>query len=223
MNIKEIVEKIWIEADIQKNEYPVENALQDINARILKLIGRARRIASREPISGGENFSEVFTVATGSNVFTRTIEDIPIFRVDFKPTGAEQYCRIYEDQTRGINTWCCLEGTHCLDYFADEKRIFIDNGREGEVRITYASGEFVKFELTDYNATPAKEVTWIPEEFQDLIWLYVAMRQAYFYKPERVAGLKEEIIDLQRAFDSHYGRNAQWDQQVVTDRRPNNR
>ena len=217
MNIKEVIDNIWIEADIQKNHYPVENALRDVNARILKLIGKARRIASQEPISNNEVFSEIFTITQESQTFTRTIKDIPIFRVDFKPTGAEKWCRIHEDQSRGINTWCCKDGCCCVKYFADEKRVFIEDGRDGELRVTYASGEFTPFDLDDYNAPNPPEITWIPEEFQDLIWLYPALRQARNYKTNRVTGLVEEITELQLAFDSHYRRNAQWNQQIETD------
>lgn len=223
MNIREAVDKVWSESDVQKNSYPVANVLYDVNARILKLIGRARRIASKEPISDGETFSETFTIPQGSSEHTRTIKDIPLFRVDYKTDTATKWCRIYEDESRGINTWCCKRGCCTIVFFADEKRIFIENGRPGEVRVTYASGVFVPYTLDDYEDPAPPEITWIPEEFQDLIWLYPALRQARYYKPDRVNGIVEEINELQAAFDSHYRRNAQWNQEICTDSPPNPR
>lgn len=223
MNIKEVIDKVWVESDTQINSYPLANVLYDVNARILKLIGRARRIASKEPISNGETFSEIFSISSGSTTHIRTIKDIPLFRVDYKSLTATKWCRISEDESRGINTWCCKKGCCCISFFADEKRIFVEDGRDGEIRVTYASGEFVPFTESNYNSMTPPEITWIPEEFQDLIWLYPALRQANFYKPDRVRGLTDEIRELQSAFDSHYRRNAQWNQEIDTCSPPNYR
>lgn len=223
MTIKEAVDRVWVESDVQKNSYPLANVLADVNARIRKLISRARRIASREPISAGEAFSETFTVTQESETFIRTIEDIPVFRVDYMATGGTRWCRIEEDQSRGINTWCCKKGCCELVFFVDEKRVFIEQGRAGTIRVTYASGAFVAFTEANYNAVPSPEITWIPEDFQDLIWLYPALRQARFYKPDRVNGLQAEVDQLQADFDSHYRRNSSWNQKLDTGTPPNYR
>lgn len=223
MDIRQIVDKIPKEADINPVEYTVEDRLDDVNQKYLELIEKAVQIASKEPISGAEVFSETFSVSQGSNTFTRTIVDVPLFRVDFMGEGASRYCRLEEDESRGINTWCCKKGCCWLKFFADEKRIFVEEGRPGTLRVTYARGAVTTFTLSDYNAPTPPSPTWLPEVFRKLLWLDPATVQAEFYKKDRAVGMRNELTRLEVMFENHYRRNAQWNQKIETDSGPNYR
>ena len=207
MNIKQIVDKIPKEADINPNEYAVADRIDDINSRLLILVERANQIGSKEPMNDGEDISEDFTVVTGSNTFDRTIKNVPIQRVDWRPSNTSRWCRLEMDKTRAINTWAYCD----IKFFADEKHIYIENGLDGELRVTYSRGAVTLFTVADYSATPAPSPDILPIEFHDLLWLYPALRQARIYKKDRVAGLEAEVNELQELFDNHYGRNASTD------------
>ena len=91
MNIKQIVDKIPKEADINPNEYAVADRIDDINSRLLILVERANQIGSKEPMNDGEDISEDFTVVAGSNTFDRTIKNVPIQRVDWRPSNTSRW------------------------------------------------------------------------------------------------------------------------------------
>lgn len=207
MNIKQIVDKIPKEADINPNEYVVADRIDDINSRLLILVERANQIGSNQPMNDDEDISEDFTVVAGSNTFDRTIKNVPIQRVDWRPNNTSRWCRLDLDKTRAINTWAYCD----IKFFANEKEIFIENGRAGELRVTYSRGTVTLFTVADYSATPAPSPDILPIEFHDLLWLYPALRQARIYKKDRVAGLEVEVKELQELFDNHYGRNASTD------------
>ncbi len=207
MNIKQIVDKIPKEADINPNEYVVADRIDDINSRLLILVERANQIGSNQPMNDDEDISEDFTVVAGSNTFDRTIKNVPIQRVDWRPNNTSRWCRLDLDKTRAINTWAYCD----IKFFANEKEIFIENGRAGELRVTYSRGTVTLFTVADYSATPAPSPDILPIEFHDLLWLYPALRQARIYKKDRVAGLEAEVKELQELFDNHYGRNASTD------------
>ena len=207
MNIKQIVDKIPKEADINPNEYVVADRIDDINSRLLILVERANQKGSKEPMNDGEDVSEDFTVVSGSNTFDRTIKNVPIQRVDWRPNNTSRWRRLDLDKTRAINTWAYCD----IKFFANEKEIFIENGRAGELRVTYSRGTVTLFTVADYSATPAPSPDILPIEFHDLLWLYPALRQARIYKKDRVAGLEVEVKELQELFDNHYGRNASTD------------
>lgn len=204
MNIKEIVDKIIVESDVQASQYPIANRIDDVNAKYLEYIEKATQIGSKEPISGLEVFSETFTVVSGSNTFTRTIKDIPIVRVDFMHTGSSRYCRVTEDPGRKIGFICGCG----MKFFADEKRIFVENGLGGTIRVTYAHGAITLFTLADYSLDPPPSPTWLPITFQKLLWLEPATVTAEFYKKDRAVSLRNQLTRLETLFDNHYSRNA---------------
>lgn len=205
MNIKQIVDKIPKESDVQASQYPVADRIDDINSKYLQLIEKATQIGSKEPISGLEVFSETFTVIAGSNTFDRTIPDMPIVRVDFKHTGSTQYCRVSEDLGRKIGGFTCGCG---MKFFADEKRIFVENGVAGIIRITYAHGEVSIFTLADYSLDPAPSPTWLPSVFHPLLWLEPATVQAEYYKKDRAVSLRNQLTRLENLFIARYSRNS---------------
>lgn len=204
MNIKQIVDKIPKESDVQASQYPIADRIDDINAKMLAMIEKAVQIGSKEPISGGEVFSETFTVVSGSNTFDRTIPDMPLVRVDFKHSGSTRYCRVSEDpgRARGMTCSCGMK------FFADEKRIFVENGVAGIIRITYAQGEVVLFTEADYSEDPPPSPTWIPEVFRPLLWLEPATIQAEYYKKDRAVSLRNQLTRLENLFIARYSRNS---------------
>lgn len=212
-DIKQIVDKIVKEADLNPNEYTVEDRLSDVNDTYLYYIEKAMQIGSREPISASEAISETFTVVPGSNVFTRTKKDIPIMRVDFQFAGSSTWKAITEDASRLIGGFECCN----MKFFADEKRIFIENGQNGTVRITYAHGGIVLFTEADYNMSTPPEPDFMPRTFRKLLWLNPATVQAEYYKKDRAVSLRNQLEKLEQQFINHYARNSSINGKVVTD------
>lgn len=206
MNIKTIIDKIPKEADIQVANYSVADRLIDVNQHYLALVEKAVQIGSNEPISKAEAVSETFTIVDGtfSQTFTRTIKNVPIVRVDFQPTGATYFEPMATDPSRSIGSFYF----HGQRMFANEKQIFVEEGRGGTMRVTYARGNVVLFTQADYDNVTPPSPDWLPETFHDLLWLKPALRQAKFYKKDRAGALEDEYNELKALFDNHYGRNS---------------
>jgi len=205
MNITQIVDKIVKEADVNPAEYLVADRIDDINEKYLETIELAVQIASTEPISGDEIVSEEFTVALGSNEFLRTIKNIFLFRVDFKAEGSNLWTRVERDQSRKIGRSFCGCG---IRVFVDEKRVFVEEGKVGTIRVTYARGDITTFVLSDYDAYDPPSPDWLPEVFHPILWLAPALAQAEYYKKDRVQYLRDRLARLETLFYNHYSRNA---------------
>lgn len=221
-NIKEIVDKILKESDVQASSYSVADRVADVNAEYLKLVERAVQIGSKTPISAAEEVSEEFTVVAGSNEFERTIPDVPIVRVDFQRTGSTLFEPVTPDPSRLIGGW--LDGV--VKYFADEKRFFVEEGVAGTLRVTYVRGEITLFTAADYalgSGWPTPD--FLPATFQPLLWLKPAYKAAKKYNPEKAAAIADDIVELMQLFNNHYGRQSAYDSQFVTEEgeRGNNR
>lgn len=204
MNIKRIVDKIVIESDVSPAEYPVADRIEDVNSEYLSYIEKSVQIGSKEPASEAETTEEIFNVTSGSNTFIRTIKDVPIQRVDYKSLNGSKWVRLERDLSRGVNTWCGCN----ITFFANEKEIFVENGRDGEIRVTYARGQVVTFTLGDYNSPNPPSPDFLPETFHDLLWLRPALYQAEMYKKDRVSYLRNRLERLETLFNNHYGRDA---------------
>lgn len=213
MDIKYIVDKALKESDVQAQDWPVLDRLADVNAEYLFRIEKGVQIGSKVPMSRKEDVSETFTLTEGSNEFDRTIVDVPIQRVDFLATGASRYERVHRDESRMINGYCWGDEK----VFFDEKRVFVENGVPGTLRVTYARGVIVAFDLDDYEDETPPSPDFLPEVFHPLLWLRPALRQARFYKKDRVSALEDDVARLETLFDNHYGRDAIYDSQIVTD------
>lgn len=208
-NLKQLIDRIPAEADVNPSEYPVSVRIDDLNEVYFALIEQARQIASTEPISADEVFEETFTLVRGSNELERTITDIPIFRVDFQSENSESWCEVHEDQMRRRERRNC---TCRFSYFADEKRIFAEDARPGTLRVTYASGEAEPFTVADYQASTPPHPVWLPKTFVPLLYLKPALVQAQYYKTDRVSGIQARIERLEGLFYTHYSRNSATDQ-----------
>lgn len=219
-NIKQIVDKIIKESDVNPLDYPVSDRIDDVNEFYLEYIEQAVQIGSTVPISEAEDTSEDFTVVAGSNTFTRTIQDVPILRVDFQNNSVGSFEPVCEDPSRligGVN----IGKTR---YFANEKQIFVEEGYAGTLRVTYARGGLTLFTEADYNlgsGWPSPD--YLPNTFQPLLWLRPALRMAELYKPKRVKSLRTRVERLETLFYNHYGRESAFDLDIVTDEGSNNR
>jgi len=214
MHIKEIVDKILKESDVQANTYSVTDRIVDINSFYLRNIEKTVQIGSKIPISAAEDNDETFTVVAGSNTFTRTIADVPIHRVDFKHTGSSVFHSVPFDQSRmiaGVNF-------NDMRFWANQKQIFIEDGYAGELRITYTRGVITQFTLADYelgSGWPSPD--WLPEFAHDLLWLQPAHRASRKYKKDRSAYLKDELDEVMALFNNHFARESAVDSAFVTD------
>lgn len=220
MNIKEIVDRIPKEAQINANDYPVSSRLSDCGSIYLQLIEKGVQIGSTVPLSAGEAVSENFTVVAGSNTFTRTIKDVPIQRVDFSYDGV-LFHPICEDGSRligGIN----VGETR---YFANEKKVFVEEGQAGTLRVTYDRGNVTQvFTTANYelgSGWPSPDL--LPEVFHDLLWLKPSIWKTKI--SEIRTALQDRHDPLYELFENHYGREATQTSMLVTeeDERGNNR
>ena len=212
-DIKQIVDKIVKEADLNPDEYTVEDRIADVNDWYLYYIEKAIQIGSKEPISASEAVSEEFTVVAGSNVFTRTKVDIPIMRVDFQYSGASTFDKVTEDASRLIGGFDYGK----MKFFADEKRIWIEGGQAGTLRVTYAHGGITLFTEADYAMSTPPEPTFLPREFRKLLWLRPATIQAEYYKKDRAVSLRNQLTETETLFINHYGRKSARNGRIETD------
>lgn len=213
MDIKQIVDKIVKEGDLNPNEYSVADRIVDVNEWYLYYIEKAMQIGSREPISASEAISETFTVVPGSNTFTRTKQDIPIMRVDFQFAGSSTWQKVTEDISRLIGGFECFE----MKFFADEKRVWVENGQNGTLRVTYAHGGIVLFTTADYSMSTPPEPEFLPIEFRKLLWLRPATIQAEYYKKDRAVSLRNQLTEVENLFINHYRRGSSINGKIVTD------
>ena len=219
LDIKQICDKIIKEADLNPSEYSVADRVADVNEEYLFLIEKAGQIGSRTPISNAETTTETFTVVEGSNVFTRTIKDVPILRVDFQPNSTGRFETVEEDQSRMVDGWCFCD----TKYFANDKQIFVEDGTDGTVRITYARGGVTLFTAADYAAGTPPTPTWLAPVFHPLLWLKPAKTQASYYKKDRAVSLENQYDKLFELFENRYGRDSARDSEFVTDEPSNYR
>lgn len=218
MNIKEIVDKILKESDVQVNSYSPTDRITDVNSFYLRYIEKAVQIGSKVPISAAEDNDETFTVVSGGNTFTRTIEDAPIQRVDFKHSDSELFHAVPFDQSRMI------DGVNFgnMRFWANAKQVIIEDGYAGTLRVTYARGAITQFTLADYelgSGWPSPD--WLPEFAHDLLWLEPAYRASRKYSKGRSAYLKDERDEVRELFNNHFARESAVDLMFDTERESN--
>jgi len=214
MHIKEIVDKILKESDVQANTYSVADRIVDVNSFYLRNIEKTVQIGSKVPISAAEDNSEEFTVVAGSNTFARTIDDAPIQRVDFQHENSSAFTSVPFDQSRliaGVNF-----GE--MRFWANSKQIFIEEGYAGTLRVTYARGAITQFTVADYDLVSGwPSPDWLPEFAHDLLWLQPAHRASRKYKKDRSAYLKDELDEVMALFNNHFGRESALNSAFVND------
>lgn len=217
MNIKTIVDRIPKEGQINASDYPVASRLVDCKSYYLQLVEKIVQIGSEIPGSDAPNATdkttEEFTVVEGSNSFFRTIPDVPILRVDFAYTGTTLFNPVTKDPRRligGLNV-----GT--MRFFGNEKQFFVEEGKAGTMRVTYARGGVTDvFTQANYDlgsGWPSPD--FLPEVFHDLLWLKPSI---YKTKVKEVkTSLVERYDPLWELFVNHYGRDALPEVDMYTD------
>lgn len=216
MHIKSIADKIISESQVNARDYSVADRIDDINQIYLEKVEHAVQIGSTVPISAAENTSEEFTVVADSNVFTRTIKDVPIIRVDFRYAGGSQFTPVTQDQARLIAGVSIGEQT----YFANEKQFFVEEGIAGTLRVTYARGGVTLFTVADYELASAwPSPDHLPTVFHPLLWLYPAFDACRNKEVKAALGARIERLDP--LFYNHYSRNSAVDSEFITEERRN--
>lgn len=213
MNIKTIVDRIPKESQVNGNDYPVSSRLEDCGSFYLQLIEHAVQIGSKVPMSAAETTSEEFTVVAGSNTFTRTISDVPILRVDFQHDGGTIFDPVCNDPSRLIGGVSVGE----TRYFANEKQFFVEEGRAGTMRVTYARGGITQvFTQANYDlgaAWPSPD--FLPEVFHDLLWLKPSIDKTKI--SENRTRLEKRHDPLMQLFFNHYNRESAHGSQIITE------
>lgn len=219
MNIKQIIDKIVKEGDINPSEYTVDDRIEDVNSKYLFYVEWAMQIGSTETISNKEVKQEVFTLVNGLNTLIRTIPDNPLYSIEYTSDTvitADTNWTCLEQDT--FSSWCGCG----MKIAFDEKQIIIEKGRVGSLRVKYARGVVIPFTSGDYsNITPPSPV-WLPVVFHDLLWLEPATIQAEYYKKDRSVSLRNQLTKLEQLFYNHYSRNAVQVSEIKT-QRGNNR
>ena len=198
MTITKILDKIIRESDVNAKEYTLEHRLEDVNEHHFFLIEKATQLGATFGVSGGETSYEEFTLIVGDNTFVRTLPDVPIVKV--------QYTN--HDNPKESN-WMDVPKSF---FSGNEKEITFFNARAGKARVTYQHGAITKFTMDDY--TNETEITWIPETFHSLLWLYPTLGQAGYYKKERYVKLRNQYDEMYQLFINHYFRRADFNGQL---------
>ena len=209
MNIKEIVDKIKTKSDISAKEYTIEERLSDVNEHYHTLIGEMSRYYPVFPASDGSTQKETFTITSPNSVFTRTIVDTSIVRVQYRNDPSQKFRDVYQDTER-------KEG--CRGWYADAKKIYINEHPDGEIEVTYERSGLVTFTINDYNSTtpPPPSPDYLPVEFHPLLWQYPAMTQCSFYNVDRAKAIQFQYETLYEKFISHMKRNQATVTNIVT-------
>lgn len=205
MNIKQIVDKIVKEADLNPDEYTVDDRIADINTKYLYLVEWGMQIGSTETITNEEDREEIFTLVDGLNTISRTIQDVPLYSIEYTPEIAPSATTNWiplDKQT--FSSWFGCE----INVYFDEKRIIIEKGRIGSLRVRYARGYVDLFQVSDYSESVPPSPLWLPEVYHPLLWLEPATIQAEYYKKDRAVSLRNQLTRLEQLFYNHYGRNA---------------
>lgn len=218
MDIKQIVDKIPKEADINTREYTVADRVADVNTEYLFLIEYARQIGSNIAPTDGGDADEVFTlVQADEQTFTRTITDTSIVKVEYRLDNTQKWRCIDHDPKACENCYAYRE----MRFAANEKKIIVKDGIVGELRVTYDRPAITLFVEADYSDVTPPAPDWLPETFHPLLWLKPAMTKAGYYKKDRYSVLEAQYTNLFELFDNHYSRHSATDSEF--EREPANR
>lgn len=204
MNIKDIVDKIIKEGDINPTHYTPTDRLVDVNSARRFLREKATQLGARFPaLATGEALTQTETTVQGDNTFTRDVPYANIVSVEFSHDGT-----YYDDLVpRHILTKKNVASRiGDVEFKADEKNITIKDALAGTIRITYEHGNLTDFDIDDYNAGTPPTPDDIPTFAHDLLWMRPLLMQTAFYKSERYAIIKERYDELFDMFLNHYDR-----------------
>lgn len=207
LNIKQIVDRITSEGDLNRAHYTVADRLIDVNTEQRKLIEIANQYGSKYRISNAEENQETFTIVDGDNEFTRDIPNVNIVKWEWTNLATPEE-RDWQELTEGDHEkleWY-IRGMRVT---ADEKKIKVKDAYAGKIRVTYERGLITDFDLGDYDTSEPTEITWIDRLYQPLLYLGPMLpKLAKFKKGNFYTAQKKVYDDLLELFINKYSRNA---------------
>lgn len=213
LNIKQIVDRIISEGDLNRAHYTVADRLIDVNTEQRKLIEIANQYGSKYRISNAEENKEVFTIVDGDNEFTRTIPNVNIVKwewTNLDTPDERDWQELVEGDTEKLEWY--IRGMRIT---ADEKKVFAKDAYAGKLRVTYERGLITDFTEADYNNTTPPEITWIDRLYQPLLYMGPMLpKLGKFKKGNFYTTQKKAYDDLMELFINKYGRNAKISDQL---------
>jgi len=203
MNIKEIVDKIVKEADINASEYIINDRLDDIHQTRLKLATKMRQWGYVPQ----KTQTDIHTITTGNSGFAKPFKHAEIKKIEYGPTGGDENSFRCIEKRQDCNGGGCSRYIDGIKYTEDTGSVYIWNGTAGQIRVTYVYDIITKWTNADYTtgtATPDE----LPEVYHALLWLDQVRRHTGYYSKERYDQLMVEYNELYKLFNNELQRNA---------------
>ncbi len=180
MNIKEIVDKIIKETEINSREYSIQDRLDDVHQARLELATLRRKW--RDDSFGKQEVESIGQSASDPLTLNKPFEHATILSVGIRRNSEQDYQCI--DKAKGCSGLNCGNNGIKEEYSEDKDKVYIWDFQGGDVKITYYPEEITKWTESDYNtgtATPDE----LPETYHALLWLKPAIKQAGKYSKEK--------------------------------------
>ena len=212
MNIKEIVDKIIKEADVNPAEYTVADRLDDIHQTRLELVTLARQYGQ----AINKKVAQTETLISGDQSFTKTFVHAEIDKIEYRATGGSENDYICLEKRRDCVGGRCSGGVGNMTYTEDTNTVYIWNAQEGELRITYIDDRITKWTEADYTtgtATPDE----LKEVYHALLWMAQVVRHTGYYSKERYEQVRIEYDSLIKKYIDDLKRNVDFHVKIETD------
>ena len=212
MNIKQIVDKIIKEADVNASEYTVEDRLEDIHQTRLFLATLTRQIGSDTQ----KKVSQSEVLVLGDQSFTKTFKHAEIDKIEYKATGGAERDFTCLEKREDCQGGSCSGRIGAMTYTEDTDTVYIWEALVGELRITYKDDRITKWVLADYTTgtvTPDE----LKEVYHPLLWMYQVRRHAGYYSKERYEQIMIEFKELYEAFETDMFRERDTEIKIVVE------
>jgi len=216
MKIKQIVDKVITEADVNKSKYTTTERLVDIHQVRLELNELKMQVAPYDNVKPTKD--EV--LVAGDQTFTRTITHKDIVSIEYRVDANDDWRCL--DKAKNCEGGTCGSPLGKMRYSYDTDTIYIWDGEVGNIRITYSLASIVEWVDADY-AADTKSPDELDEVYHALLWMTLVMRHAGYYSKERYEQIAIEYNRLYDLYISHIQRNAELDMEVTGNEPSNNR
>lgn len=195
MNIKQIVDKIIKEADINPSEYTIEDRLEDIHQTRLELQTR-KRLAGMDTQT---KIEQTEVLVDGDQSFAKVYKNAPIIKIEYRSTGGSEQDYICLTKRKDCVGGKCSRHFGTMAYTEDTDNVYIWQGLAGELRVTYADDTITEWVLADYT-TGTAEPTELKKVFHKLLWMEQVLRHTGYYSKERYEQTRIERDALYEQF-----------------------
>lgn len=200
MNIKNLVDRIISESDVNPDEYTVVSRLEDIHQTRMELAALTR-MAGTDVQTETE---QTETLVAGDQIFAKSYRHADLIRVEYKPIGSmvSQYRCL--DRRVDCTGRGCTVALGQMAYTEDSGNVYIWDGFVGDLKFTYTDDQIVEWVESDYDDEIA-EATELKEVYQKLLFLAQVVRHAGYYSKERYEQLSIEHDSLFSLFKKDLG------------------